>query len=157
MERRLMYAHLSADLQTVKTWDALADEGYALLLAAGNPKTLRYRLQVVDPAPTITATQTYGFAGFVMTEQELAQVDARAEREQIADRLGKLAEAIDAFQALLDVPYSEPAQAGSTALELTALRQRMRVVERAHRDVLREAILTMKSLRGELKQTKQAL
>lgn len=166
-----MYAFLTDDLLAVKTWDALSDASYASLVAAANPKATRYRLQSVDVVPVVAADQTYFQGPFVIedalvrqtwvvrskTAQELAADDAQAERQQIADRIDKLNVSIDAFQALLDVPYVEPPAAGTNAAEIAALRDRMRLVERNQRDIWRDLILTMKSVRGELRQTKQAL
>lgn len=89
-----------------------------------------------------------------------AQIEADAlavERAGLAAQIDKLTLAIDQYQALLDVPYSEPAQAGTTALEITALRARMRSSERGARDIWRDLISTMKSAKYLLRQSRRGL
>lgn len=89
-----------------------------------------------------------------------AQIEAdalNAERLGLAAQIEKLTLAIDQYQALLDVPYAEPAQAGTTALEITALRARMRNSERGARDIWRDLISTMKAAKYLLRQSRRGI
>jgi hypothetical protein len=133
------------------------------------------RVLVTDPLPTITNLQRI-VAGPVVIEalqaretwtvidktpQEIAdEAEAAAiaaDLLQVQNRLDNLVEAINQHQAVLDVPYSEPPQAGTNALEITALRLRTRNAEQAIRGVERDLILAMRSARFLLRETKHRL
>jgi hypothetical protein len=84
----MSYARLSPDLQTVELLDALADEAYAQLLAANNPKTQHHRLQVIDAQPVPGANQKVAPAGWVVEPTQVRktwQLVAKSDAEIDAD------------------------------------------------------------------------
>ncbi len=152
------YARLTPDKLALEQTVELTTEELAAL---GEWKQSFMRLYVIDAQPTPSATQkvidgaplideTSYHRTWALIDKSAAELEAEAistEKAELEDRITKLKAAIDQYQALLDVPYAEPAQAGSNALEITALRDRMRDQERAMRDVYRDLILAMKSAR----------
>ena len=102
----MSYARLSADLVSLEAWNAITDEQYGALVAAGNPKASRHRLQVADPVPTVTATQVAEFGGYVVEADRVRQVwsvrdmsPAEIDRKADADELALLQQAVAALKA----------------------------------------------------------
>jgi hypothetical protein len=143
----------------------LTQQQYAALQVSNPTKAALLRPLVTDILPTITALQKIVAGPIVVeatqaretwlvvnkTASELEIEELETEQSQIADRITKINDAIAEHQAVLDVPYSEPAPAATNGLEITALRDRMRVAERAIRSVERDLIVTMRSTKWTLR------
>lgn len=168
----MRFAKLSPDLLSVIEVVDIEESVYLNWVATGNPKAQFMRYLVTDAQPTFDpATQVLEVGPYVIEATQVretwvvraktaAELEADAlaqELQQVQNRLDNLVAAIDEHQAVLNVPYNEPAPAGSNALEIAALRDRMRVAEQTVRSVERDLILTMRSTRWLLREAKQRL
>jgi hypothetical protein len=154
----------------------LTQQEYDALLVSNPPKAALLRPLVTDPLPTIDPVTQRIVTGPIVIEatqaretwtivaktaEEIAdEAEAAAiaaDLAQVETRLTNLVDAINQHQAVLDIPYSEPAQEATNGLEITALRLRMKNAEQAIRGVERDLILTMRSVRWLLRETRKRL
>lgn len=161
----MRFARLFPETLLLRDIIEMSAQEYADLQVTNPAKAALLRPLVTDPLPTVTALQKIASGPIVIeatqaretwivvnkTASELEAEELEAEQSQIADRLDKLNAAIAEHQAVLDIPYVELPPAATNGLEITALRDRMRVVERQVRSVERDLIVTMRSVKWTLR------
>lgn len=162
----MRFARLHPDTLLFRDIIEMTQQQYDALLISNPNKAALLRLLVTDPLPTINAAIEKIVVGPIVIEaaqaretwtvvpktaDELEADELEAEQSQIANRITNINEAIDEHQAILAIPYSEPPPAATNGLEITALRDRMRVAEQLLRVLERDMILTMRSTKWTMR------
>jgi hypothetical protein len=141
----MTYARLTEDLLGIERLNAISDAEFAVLAAAFNPKTARFRLQVDDALPTPLPTQKIVSTGYVIELNQIRQTWALVDKtadELEADALSEEAQQVTGYiadiQAQLDVSNADRALL-TNAQRINELEKDTRVTMRAAKWLLRQA------------------
>lgn len=162
----MRFLRLHSNTLTARDIIELSQEKFDSLAFTNPNKAALLRVLVTDPLPSFNPAIEKVEAGSIIVEatqaretwqvvpktaDDLEQDDLENELAQVTARINNLGTAISDYQAILDVPYSEPTKEPTNGAEIDALRVRMRQAERNFRDVYRDLILVMRSTRWILR------